>query len=148
MIYRAIIKSLENDGYQAKVQIPYFDKTRTNTYLYTACICVTPGCAPAYVPGDIVYVTFEENDIGKPLILGCLFRKDILSSVNITSQSLNVTIDSTLPEDTSIGEVTKDNIKALTLVDSNIQSQLDFMSTDSTVIIEGDLPLYDGETNS
>lgn len=94
MIYRAIINSLEDNGYQAKIRIPYLDRAPTvagalpQFDLYTACISTTPGCYPTYIPGDVVYVDFEQDDMGRPIIIGALYRQDMLSKVNIFADDI------------------------------------------------------------
>ena len=151
MIYRAIIQTIENNGYRIKVRIPFFDKMNNTTgatsnyNLYTASVCTTPGCKPSFVPGDVVYVDFENNDYSLPVIVGVLHRRDTLSSSDIYLQSLNVEVSSNLPEDTSIGEVSKDNIKTLIRATDNIQAQLTILSESGGG--GGEYPTYNGATS-
>ena len=96
MIYRAIINSLEDNGYQAKIRIPYLDRASTvagalsQFNLYTACISTVPGCYPTYIPGDVVFVDFEQDDMSRPIIIGALYRQDMLSKVNIFADDITV----------------------------------------------------------
>ena len=119
MIYKAIIQNIMPNEYTAKIRIPVLDKTQgvvgsTENYnLYDAIMCTPPGCSPSYSPGDIVIVAFENNDLSEPIILGCLYRENSTSSINIKSQSLQVEVDAKLPEDTTIGNVDKDSIKSI-----------------------------------
>lgn len=128
-MYKAIIVSIEDNGYKAKVRIPFFNRALNTTNalpddnLTTASICTLPGCNPVYFPGDIVYVDFEANDMSKPVILGVLYRDQKLSSINIDSKSINVELFSKLPADTSIGEIDKTAINSLTRISGNIQNQ-------------------------
>ena len=118
-MYKAIIESIESNGYQAKIRIPFFDKiagtlgSTPNYSLYVADICSQPGINPVYNVGDIVFIDFENNDNSLPVILGILYREDSKSSCNIETESLKVEVFSSLPENTSIGEVRSDNIKSL-----------------------------------
>lgn len=109
MIYRAIINSLEDNGYQAKIRIPYLDRAPTvagalpQFDLYTACISTTPGCYPTYIPGDVVYVDFEQDDMSRPIIIGALYRQNMLSKVNIFADDISA--------DSELKIISKDGIK-------------------------------------
>jgi len=128
-MYRAIIQSIDSN-YQVTVRIPFYDYAEdslgstTNSKLYKASICTMPGCKPAYVVGDIVYVDFENNDLSKPVVLGVLYREGSLSSLDISCQSMTSEISTTLSSDTTIGNITKDEIKSLSRVSDNIQYQI------------------------
>ena len=86
MITRAQIK--EKDGSNKyRVLIPVFagllDMANTSNIainkeglLTSAYICSTPFYPSNYELGDIVYVTFEENDLSKPVIIGKLYLAD------------------------------------------------------------------------
>ena len=60
-------------------------------------------------PGDIVYVGFENNDMGNPIILGHLLTKE-LEGVRMSNkyypyqnlESINITSSATLPLDTKL----------------------------------------------
>lgn len=96
MIYKAIIDSLLDGGYRAKIRIPYLDKPHTvaasksNFNLYIANICTMPGCYPTYMPGDVVYVNFEQDDMSKPFIIGALYRKEMTSKINIEVDDIKI----------------------------------------------------------
>ena len=118
-IYKAIITAIEDNGYQVKIRIPFFDRAENtlgstpNYNLYTAAICTSPGINPAYKVGDVVFIEFENNDTSLPVVLGPLYRENTASTSSIEVQSLTVDVSSSLPEDTSIGLVTEANIKSL-----------------------------------
>ena len=86
MITRAQIRE-KDGGYKYKVLIPVFagllDMANTSNItinkeglLTSAYICSTPFYPSNYELGDIVYVTFEENDLSKPVIIGKLYLAD------------------------------------------------------------------------
>lgn len=87
MIQKAIIESII-DNYTVKVRIPKYDKMYTDglkfNELSTGIICVVPGTNVHYSVNDVVLVGFENDEIGKPVILGLLYTdKKSDSSVNI-----------------------------------------------------------------
>ena len=46
-------------------------------YLHKASICSIPGLSNSITEGDIVYVAFEDNDMGKPVIIGHLLTASL-----------------------------------------------------------------------
>ena len=54
-----------------------------------ACVCGLPSSMIHYQEGDIVIVGFEDNNMGKPIILGSLLTKE-LAETTLTKVSLNV----------------------------------------------------------
>lgn len=109
MIQRAIVEQVI-DAYSVRVRIPMYNKaaydptaTPTNQ-LYIATILTFPGCYPAYQPGDVVIMAFENEVVSQPTILGLLYRKDMNTSViDINAGSIRVSVDAELPQNTSIG---------------------------------------------
>lgn len=125
MVTKAIIEDID-DIYSVKVRIPMYDSTpeftdSTKTAdLSSAIICTLP--QTSYVPavGDIVLVAFEDNDKGKPVIIGCLFKESgNLSGVDIKANNLKVSGNFT------IGSISYDQLKYLEGLEQNIQNTLD-----------------------
>lgn len=93
-----------------------YKSTIENEFLMEATVCGIPGMQNLIVPGDIVYVGFENNDMGAPIILGHLLCKNleksrndypnqIFNSINI-KKSANLPLDTTLNlKDASTGEL-------------------------------------------
>ncbi|MBO5712097.1 MAG: hypothetical protein J6R47_04595 [Acholeplasmatales bacterium] len=129
MIYRAIIEDII-DRYTAKVRIPLLHRAVVSSQyteldsLPEARICTLPNTHPNIQKGDVVIVALENNDPTKPIIIGYLY-KEILSSTSISSifNSLEVKLETILSENTTIGEVTPDNIKQLIGCKENINQQ-------------------------
>ena len=64
--------------------IPEYAGATSVNELSDAIICTLP--RSSYIPevGDVVIVAFEDNDLGKPIILGCLFKEtNNISQVNL-----------------------------------------------------------------
>ena len=123
-MYKAIIEEIKDDGFQILVRIPYFDKLESslgsNKNLYSATVCTLPGCKPCFSIGEIVFITFENNDNSKPVIVGTLHRKNPgMSSVDVSCQSLNVEVDATFSNET-LNEIAKK------IEIPQIQPELDF----------------------
>lgn len=80
MLTRAIITALDLEKNKVQVRIPFFEGNYKKGILpqletYTtnwASIMYLPGLEVDYRVGDIVIVGFEDNNIGKPLVLGFL----------------------------------------------------------------------------
>lgn len=137
MTYTGIINSKVSSG-EYKVRIPELNKVAgaigatPDSELYTARVATSCGIWPDFKSGDKVFIAFLTFGSGSPVILGLQFNeasKRRFSSAHFTD--LEVSVNSKLPEDTSIGEVTSDNIKCLTNLSTNIDSK--FTEVDKTI---------------
>lgn len=131
MVTKGIIEKIV-DTYTAKVRLPLYDGVPIGTIsvptddLSDATTCTIAGAQPNLQVGDVVFVGFEDNDRGKPVILGCLYSPESSNSkADLSLNSLEVLINASLPEETNIGSVTSDEIKNLLYSKDNIQVQLD-----------------------
>ena len=104
MITKAIIESVESDGYHFKVRIPVYHKIAgvpgSTPYeeLPDASCCVPPGIKPNYSIGDVVWITFENNQYSDPVIMGMLYNDKMMESTStVKADSLTVEIDAHLP---------------------------------------------------
>lgn len=135
MITKAIVEEVKDDGFTIKVRIPIIDavegaKNSTSSDLLSeAPICTISNVYNTVNKGDIVFVGFEDNDIGKPIVLGSLslnkIKVDNSTKADIVARSLDVLGRVTLPENTTIGRITKKEIACLAGVKSGIQFQID-----------------------
>ena len=130
MIYKAIISEIINNGYEVRIRIPVLHKiegvsnaTKFND-LPIATVCTQPGIKPAYKVGDIVFVSFENDDTYYPLVLGQLYCEKNTSQSNIDTLSLNVESHATLPISSIMGDVEYDDISQLKELKGSIQSQI------------------------
>lgn len=130
MITKGIVEEILTN-YSIKVRLPILDSiegTRDATPtsdLSEAIVCVAPNSEINFTVGDIVIVGFEDNDDSKPIILGFLFKESgNTSSISNNLSKLNVNVSAKLPRDTSIGNISSQDISMLQGAKFNIQSQL------------------------
>ena len=91
-----------------------------------ARICTVPGCSPNFAVGDTVLICIEDNNLSTTMIMGRLIPDDeSLGTSNATFQNLTVEKDTVLAKNTTIGEVTAENIEQLIGANYNIQAQFD-----------------------
>ena len=131
MITKGIVEELVTP-YKIKVRIPVFDSidgakgATPNTQLSVATLCSLPNSKNILAKGDVVFVGFEDNDIGKPVILGHLYRDiDSASFLDLTTRLFTTTSSTRLSKDTTIGEISSLEIAALSGIRHNIQQQID-----------------------
>ena len=135
MVTKGIIEEIINI-YQAKVRLPVYDgfadtKNATpSNELTIASICNIPNIYNTIAVGDIVYVAFEDNDLGNPVILGQLYKEEMntLADIKLNSANINqltVNKNASLPQNTSIGSISSKEIAALSGIKDNIQNQID-----------------------
>lgn len=90
------------------------DQITVSDFTMEASVCGIPGILNYIHVNDIVYVGFEDNDMGKPVILGHLLTQDLESvRTQFPGQKLStlvVTDDSTLPSTAKIRMTTNNEI--------------------------------------
>lgn len=75
MITKAIIISINGAGNRCIVRMPLFETASSSSPVEAeALINITPGLFNNLAIGDVVFVSFEENALEKPIILGKLFK--------------------------------------------------------------------------
>ena len=133
MITKAIVEEVISE-YSAKVRIPLYDAiegSRDATLykdLSNATICSFPNSTNNVSKGDIVFVGFEDNDTGKPIVLGHLVKEKASDTlINLDVGSLTTNSTTKLSSSTYIGNVKPVEIDALKNVKSNIQAQLNVL---------------------
>ena len=131
MITRGIVERIV-DRYTVKVRMPLLNRIRNNSGnvlsddLNEAVICTLPKYDPNINTGDVVFVAFEDNDYGKPVVIGYLYRENMNETLgDIVLNTLNVNLSAHLTEDTTIGNVSSEDIANLQGTTGNIQKQLD-----------------------
>ena len=135
MITKAFVEDII-DGYSVKVRIPLLDRIATavgatdTDHLNVSAFTTIPGLTPILSRGDVVVISIDPSD-DAPIIIGCLFcqknqdrYKNEHPSLQGTFSSINVTDNVKLSANTTIGEVTPDEIHCLSGLDGNVQEQL------------------------
>ena len=123
MITKAIVVQIVPPN-KFKVRIPIFNGFSgqqgavPDEYLSDATLCTLPNSDNIINVGDIVYVAFEDNDAGRPVILGHLYTGTSKTNtiIDLNVRELNVTDKPTngrysiasanLPSNTRIGNLT------------------------------------------
>lgn len=133
---RAIIEG-KLDDYHYRVRIPILNKLSSSVgatpsnELAIATIAAIPGCSPKFRNGDIVFIEYEEKDTSKPVIVGRLFNnKDDSIASDGCFDSLIINVNSELPADTSIGDVSATSISYLEGLNTNLQFEIDKNTTE------------------
>ena len=140
MITRGIVEKLL-DRYTIKVRMPLLNRMKQNSSsilsddLNEAVVSVPPNFDPNINVGDVVFVAFEDNNFGKPVVIGYLYRSNMTPTYgDIILNSINVKIAANLSADTTIGDVSSTNISYLKGVTSNIQGQLNSLKDSDTIL--------------
>ena len=136
MIVKGLINSnLGNSSYS--VRIPTLDKVEAaslnNQSLRTAEVSSPLNCGSQYLSNDSVYIEFENRDSSKPVILG----SSTLTSDSVSDYKFNslvVNNKSSLSEDTTIGEVSPEEISCLKETKSNIKEQFNSLDKNFSTI--------------
>ena len=142
MITKAIVEEVLT-AYQVKVRIPIFDRSNEESlatatqYLHTATICTLPNCYASVQVGDVVFVGFEDNKLYKPVILGHLSKEAFTSTyVDMTVSNITVNTSAHLPQNTTIGTITPDELLQVKGAKNNLQAQIDILKQNQEQILE------------
>lgn len=105
MFTKAIVQSINSNGTRCVVRMPLFETAANpNPVLAEALINITPGIFNNLEVGDIVFISFEESAIEKPIVLGKLFLgADAESNIRgggAILDSLKVRTSATIPAST------------------------------------------------
>lgn len=143
---KGIIEEVKSK-YSYKVRIPLYHKIKnspgctSSDKLPYATVCTIPGVNPIYQEGDVVWVDFENDELGMPVIKGLLYKESESNALSdINCNSLNVQLESVLPSSTKIGDV-EDSIQSIPqMIDAllNLQEysgELEFNVIDEDLII-------------
>lgn len=112
MITKAyILGKISNSTY--KVRIPIFERDVAEREIptYEATLSYNPGTLDSYREGDVVYVSFEDNDYANVVIIGKLYQGNEGQATSYQSaQSLNVAGETELTNETYINGVNINDI--------------------------------------
>ena len=106
LITKAIIQSINSAGTRCIVRMPLFETAANpNPVLAEALVNIAPGMFGSLEVGDIVFISFEESAIERPIILGKLFiGAEVESNIHGGGgvlDTLKVRSSATIPASTS-----------------------------------------------
>ena len=140
MLFKGTVEQLVTPV-TARVRIPFLHKISSSlSYTETqdlpiAHICTLPNVHISLKIGDVVIVGFENNDLSKPLILGHLFTETESSTfASPIFNSLEILQDTRLGSNTSIGQISAQDIYCLFGVKENIQQQINQLKTEISIL--------------
>lgn len=115
MITKGIVVSIpkDSDSNKYEVRLPFFEDATVDSeeMIYEATLSEAPGIIQGYAVGDVVYCAFEDNDNGRPVIVGKLFSQTIDNTgADIKTLDLEVTNKANLPSSTTIGDATEQDV--------------------------------------
>jgi hypothetical protein len=136
MITKGIVEEIISPN-EIRVRLPVYDRAKDTSSatktedLTVAAVCGLPNCYNYVDIGDVVFVGFEDNTTYRAVILGHLITGSAERSptVQASFSSLNVTGNTSLSQNTSIGDVSADDVHQLLGIKDNIQKQLDFLNS-------------------
>lgn len=134
MITKGIVEELLENN-KARVRLPIYNRAKDSKdatlteNLDAATICTLPNSANTVNVNDIVFVGFEDNDVGKPIILGHLAGSENKSThIDLHVRLFTTQSTTKLSDQTWIGDVTPEELQSLIGVKSSIQAQLNSLS--------------------
>lgn len=154
MITKAIIvgkSDIEGEENKYRVRIPIIHgvegspQCTPDNLLPTASICGIPGFTNTVRDGDIVFVVFENDELSNPVIMGQLITNTNaydVNTVNTTDTRANAVLQTlsffdslsggytsaSLPKNTTIGNVTAEQLSFLIGLKTNVQDQIDALN--------------------
>lgn len=108
MIVKGLIKTIDFNDNSCMVRIPLFETAASRgEVVLKAIMLVQPGMYNGFVEGDVVFVDFENEDLGQPIVIGKLYlgaAKEASATAHsaLSVSNLEVTSKATLPIDTRI----------------------------------------------
>lgn len=117
MLTKAIILGKQPNSNKYSIRVPLFETAASNDiFKLNATLCCDDGVHNPFNVGDIVYIGFEYNKPGMPVILGRLSRDGLLNNnessplVSYSINCLEVTENTVLSKNTKIGEITYEDL--------------------------------------
>lgn len=136
MITKGIIEEILSP-YSARVRLPIFDSIKeaqnsvTTDNLRIASICSLPNCTNLLAVNDIVFVGFEDDDLGKPIILGNLVREQTsIANPAISGYSLDIEKSVNIPGNININNTDNIDLTQLIGLKCNVQAALNQITAD------------------
>lgn len=122
MITKAIIQSVNYASNTCNIIIPIFETAgvKKNTE-FEATMIVPPGVHSGYQTGDVVFISFYDNSLSLPVVLGKLYVNESTSKLEeafeqkgfVGCNTLEVESKATLPIDTKLTGGTESTYKSI-----------------------------------
>lgn len=130
MVTKGIIVSVpeSSDSNIYKVRLPFFEDPIENAeeMIYESTLNESPGILQGYEVGDVVYCTFEDNNMARPVIIGRLFSTLFENvAAEIETLDLDVTNRASLPKHTTIGNATEDDVARISEIKNKVNKMGD-----------------------
>ena len=75
MITKGVIQTINRNGNKCSVRMPLFETAAgSGPVVIDALINIPPGVYNSFFVGDVVFVSFEENSLEKPIVIGKMYR--------------------------------------------------------------------------
>ena len=130
MVTKGVIISKIEGTNKFNVRVPIFENVGNSSVLddpkspaYAAAVCYTPGMLENYLPGDIVYITFENNELDNLIIIGKLYQGEDVGNVGFAKiDKLEVGSDTELNGNVRVNGVMLSTLNDHNQAISNIQN--------------------------
>lgn len=144
MLTKGEIQAIDYAGNSCTVRIPLFETAGNNDpFILEATISNTPGIYNGYLPKDIVFVSFADNSMSQPVVIGKLYlgidkeSKSPRGAINCSSG--NITNDFSMPFDSKLVSAdlgTNVNISNNITSFSDMEKVLEALGRPGTSVIE------------
>lgn len=130
MVTKGIIVSvpIDVDDNKYEVRLPFFEDATEDSdeIIYESTLAEAPGIIQGYRVGDVVYCAFEDNNLARPVIIGKLFSTELENmGAEIQTLDLDVTERASLPEHTTIGNATEQDISNISEIKNKVSKMGD-----------------------
>lgn len=136
MITKGIIKSIDLLGNTCTVHLPFFETAGNDPIIETATVSNTPGSYNGYKVGDVVYVAFEDGNMGTPVVIGKLYlgtEKEKADPRGVSNvEESTATKKATLPADAKLAAEIDSNVPNTTVPYSSLSSIANGLNTLNT----------------
>ena len=125
MVTKGIIKTIDYNSNTCTVRLPLFETaSQTSEVSMPAIFSITPGITNSYTENDVVIVSFDNNSISSPIVIGKLYLGSTEENTNyrgnIKCDSLIVSNEASLPINTKL--IYQGGNESLIKVDKGITS--------------------------
>jgi hypothetical protein len=92
MITLATITGINTDNNLCTIDVPLLSGTVAQATTMTATMMLPPGIRSGYKTGDVVFISFTENNLGRPIVLGHLYLGALGSGATATADTADLVV--------------------------------------------------------